>query len=128
MINMNKKKIGLILIIILVLGIGLFLVLRPNDNKKANDLKISYSDGVIKFNDFSKDFKIEKTITVNNLTTANIDGNTYYYFTDNDGQKYKVSIKVDKNNLPFIKNGDAFKIKYTSEGTVISIVEIIALD
>ena len=72
--------------------------------------------------------KIEKTITVNNLTTANIDGNTYYYFTDNDGQKYKVSIKVDKNNLPFIKNGDAFKIKYTSEGTVISIVEIIALD
>ncbi len=72
--------------------------------------------------------KIEKTITVNNLTTANIDGNTYYYFTDNDGQKYKVSIKVDKNTLPFIKNGDAFKIKYTSEGTVISIVEITVLD
>ena len=68
--------------------------------------------------------KLEKVVTVNNLRTANIDGNTYYYFNDNDGQKYRVSIKVDKNNLPFIKDGDVMSIKYTSEATVITIVEI----
>ena len=72
--------------------------------------------------------KLEKTVIVNNLTTASIDGNTYYYFNDEEGQKYKVSIKVDKNNLPFIKNGDALSIKYNSEGNVISIAEIHTLD
>ena len=72
--------------------------------------------------------KLEKSIVVNNLVSANIDGNTYYYFTDQDNQKYKISIKVDKNNLPFIQNGDAAKIKYTKEANVISIVELELLD
>lgn len=72
--------------------------------------------------------KLEKSIVVNNLVSANIDGNTYYYFTDQDNQKYKISIKVDKNNLPFIQNGDAVKIKYTKETNVISIVEFELLD
>lgn len=72
--------------------------------------------------------KLEKNVVVNNLVTASIDGNTYYYFTDQDNQKYKVSIKTDKNNLPFLKNGDGIKVKYTKEATVISVVEIELLD
>ena len=68
--------------------------------------------------------KLEKDVVVNNLTTVNIDGNTYYYFMDDNEQRYKVSIKVDKNNLPFIKDGDILHIKYNNEGNVITIVEI----
>ena len=65
--------------------------------------------------------KIEKEVTINNLTTVNIDGNTYYYFTDNYEQKYKVSIKVNKNKLPFLNNGDMVTIKYSNEAEVITI-------
>ena len=94
------------------------------------------SKGILKaseayLNDIGEDSsgtKLEKNVIINNLTTVSIDGNTYYYFNDNENQKYKVSIKVDKNNLPFLKNGDAIKIKYTKESTVISIVEIELLD
>ena len=65
-----------------------------------------------------------REITIRELTTAIIDGNTYYYFKDNNGQKYKVSIKVAKNKLPFIKNDDVIKIKYDKEVDVITITEI----
>ena len=68
---MNKKKICLIIVIILVLGIGLFLVLRCNKTEKINDLKISYSDKSVTFNDFSKDFKVEQTITIENTSKEN---------------------------------------------------------
>ncbi|MBQ6497980.1 MAG: hypothetical protein IJI58_04640 [Bacilli bacterium] len=94
------------------------------------------SKGIVKaseayLNDIGEDTsgtKLEKVVTINNLTTASVDGNTYYYFTDNGGQKYKVSIKIDKNNLPFIKNGDSILVRYNTEGTVISILEIELLD
>ncbi len=63
---MNKKKIGLIIIIILIAGISLFFILKNSGTEKINDLKITYSDKVIRFNNFSKDFKVEKTITITN--------------------------------------------------------------
>lgn len=66
----------------------------------------------------------EKTITINNLSSAIIDGNTYYYFTDQDNQKYKVSIKENKNLLPFIKNGDELTIGYKKDSEVITIQDI----
>ncbi len=65
-----------------------------------------------------------KQVKVNGLTSVNIDGNTYYYFMDDDGQKYRVSIKVDKNKLPFIKNGDTMTVKFHEEKEVITITEI----
>ena len=68
--------------------------------------------------------KLSKTIHVNDLKEAIIDGNTYYYFVDEDGQKYKVSIKENKNLLPFIKNGDTVKIEYAKEADVITITGI----
>ena len=68
--------------------------------------------------------KLEKEIIVNNLNITNIDGNTYYYFQDEEGQKYRVSIKINKNLLPFIHEGDTIKIKYNKESDVIAITEI----
>ncbi len=67
---------------------------------------------------------VSKEITIKDITTAMIDGNTYYYFKDADNQKYRVSIKVDKNKLPFLKNDDRLKIKFDSEKDVITITEI----
>ena len=66
----------------------------------------------------------EKKITINNIKEVIIDGNTYYYFNDENNQKYKVSIKVNKNKLPFINNGDTITINYPKEGEVISITDI----
>lgn len=67
---------------------------------------------------------LNKEITVKDISTAIIDGNTYYYFKDNDNQKYRVSIKIAKNKLPYLNNGDKLKIKYDSEKDVIIITEI----
>ncbi|MBQ8535236.1 MAG: CvpA family protein [Bacilli bacterium] len=65
-----------------------------------------------------------REVVINNISTAIIDGNTYYYFNDNNGQKYKVSIKTGKNKLPFVKNGDTLNIKFDKEVEVITITEI----
>lgn len=66
----------------------------------------------------------EKEITIKEITTSVVDGNTYYYFKDDKDQKYRSSIKVDKNKLPFIKNGDKIIIKYDKESEVIIITDI----
>ena len=65
-----------------------------------------------------------REVTVNDLVSAIIEGNTYYYFRDNDGQKYKASIKVSKNNMPFIRDGDTIRIKYSKDADVITITDI----
>ena len=79
-------------------------------------------------NEIGEDIKTEdnqtRTIIVNDITIATIDGNTYYYFKDENGIKYKVSIKINKNKLPFIQNGDQITIKFAKETDVISITEV----
>ncbi len=64
-----------------------------------------------------------KTITVSNITTANINGNTYYYIESTEGQKYRVSILLS-DNLPFTKQGDTLNISYKRESTVTEIDKI----
>ena len=64
-----------------------------------------------------------KTITVKSIKEATISGNTYYYITDEDNQKYKVSITLS-DNLPFIKAGSTLKIGYDKETDVINIVKL----
>ena len=66
----------------------------------------------------------QKVIRVHSIKEGIIDGNTYYYFRDNDGQKYKASIKVSKNNMPFIRDGDVIRIKYSKEADVITVTDI----
>ena len=67
----------------------------------------------------------EKNISVKNINTAIIDGNTYYYFTSSDNEKYYVSINVDSKNLPFVRVGDILKVKIYNEKDVTEIIEII---
>ena len=51
-------------------------------------------------------------ITVESITTAVINGNTYYYITDTNKNRYYASVEVAKYKLPFLKNGDVVTITY----------------
>ncbi len=79
----------------------------------------NYSNNV----DLEKDDSIllEKEIEVISISSANIEGTTYYYIKDQEGKKYMVSIKVNKNNLPFIEKGTKLKINYSKETEVTEI-------
>lgn len=57
----------------------------------------------------------EKNIIVSNITTVIIDGNTYYYIIDKDNDKYRASIKINSNILPFVKVGDNLHITYANK-------------
>lgn len=64
----------------------------------------------------------EKTIKIDSLSTSVLDGTTYYYLKS-DNVVYRVSIKVNQNVLPFIKDGDKIKISY-KEGNINEIIKI----
>lgn len=72
---MNKTNENIIIIIIaVVLLVGTIFLVRGcnSESEKMNDLKITYSKGkVLSFDDFSKNFKQERTITVVNKTKVN---------------------------------------------------------
>ena len=65
----------------------------------------------------------EVEITISTIKDVIIDGNTYYYITDKDNKKYRASIKVNSNKLPFIKTGDKVVVAY-SEKEVREIINI----
>lgn len=54
----------------------------------------------------------EEVITIKKIKEAMIDGNTYYFIEDMNGNKYKVSIKINEDLLPFIEVRNKVKIKY----------------
>ena len=61
------------------------------------------------------------SITINNSI---INGNTNYYIIDYDNQKYKVSINIASDRLPFLKVDDEINISYITEEEVIEIKKI----
>ncbi|MCI8568211.1 MAG: hypothetical protein HFG48_02705 [Bacilli bacterium] len=65
-----------------------------------------------------------KNIKILSITTANLDGNTYYYFTDQDSKKYKASLKVAEAILPFLKEGKSITISYIVEKELTEVVKI----
>ncbi len=68
--------------------------------------------------DFSKE------IIVSKITSATIDGTTYYYIVDTEFKKYTASIKVNKNILPFIEKNAKLKIWYKTEKEVTEINKV----
>ena len=65
-----------------------------------------------------------KDITIKSITSAIIDGNSYYYITDTDNQKYIVPIKVNKKQIPFLNTNDKISVGYSNEEEITEIVEI----
>jgi hypothetical protein len=57
---------------------------------------------------------IKDTIKISSISTAVLDGTTYYYLKTED-DVYKASIKVSENKLPFIKIGDTIEITYKED-------------
>ena len=66
---------------------------------------------------------ITKSITIKTIKDATISGNSYYYITDENDNKYKVSINVS-DNLPFLKSGSTIKIGYATQSDITTIVKI----
>ncbi len=67
--------------------------------------------------------EMSKTITINSIKSAVLDGTTYYYLQD-DEDVYRVSLKVNQNILPFLSSGDEIKITYKES----DIKEIISIE
>ena len=67
----------------------------------------------------------EKTIIISRISSAIMDGNTYYYFLDENNNKYYASINIDSKKLPFVRVGDKMKIKVYNEMDVTEIIEIV---
>jgi len=67
---------------------------------------------------------ISKEIIISKINTASIDGTTYYYLVDSVGNKWRSSIKVNKNLLPFIEVNNKVKVWYKKEAEVTEITKI----
>ena len=67
----------------------------------------------------------EKTIIISRISSAIMDGNTYYYFLDENNNKYYASINIGSKKLPFVRVGDKMKIKVYNEMDVTEIIEIV---
>jgi len=65
-----------------------------------------------------------KDIEIVSINQVNIDGTSYYYIKDKEEKKYSVSIKVNKNVIPFLKNGSKVNITYNVEKEVTEIINI----
>ena len=67
---------------------------------------------------------LSKNIVIKSITGANVDGTTYYYLKDKDNHKYKVSIKVNEEVIPFLKAEDKLKIYYVIEKELTEIAKL----
>ena len=70
------------------------------------------------------DSNIISNITIKSVNNVVIDGNTYYYIVDNNDKKYKASIKINVDLLPFLKSGDVVEVSYLKEHEVIDLIKI----
>ena len=70
------------------------------------------------------DSTLSKDITIRKISSIVIDGNTYYYIEDTDSKRYRISIKVNKELLPFIGVQDKIKVYYNEENNVIEVIRV----
>jgi len=73
--------------------------------------------------DIKEDELKKVNIVIKNINTSVKSGNTYYYITDTNNKKYKVSIAVS-DKLPFVSIGDELTIGYYNEKDIIEIKKL----
>ena len=66
----------------------------------------------------------KKEIEISKIIQAMIEGTSYYYIKDTNGNRYSVSIKVNKNLIPFLEAGSKVTISYNNEKTVTELISI----
>lgn len=65
-----------------------------------------------------------KVVKIKSISSANIDGFTYYYIISTDNEKFRVSIDKGEYVLPFLSIGDDVTLYYTEgEVNIVSKVE-----
>lgn len=62
-------------------------------------------------------------VTIKEIRTSVIDGNTYYYILDKNNNKYRVSIKIN-NIIPFLNNDDQINITYEDTKEIKEIIKL----
>lgn len=67
---------------------------------------------------------VTKTIQIQKIELAMIDGNTYYYIVSEDGNRYRASIKVNMYDLPFLKVGDDIEVTYQENAEIREIIKL----
>ncbi len=67
---------------------------------------------------------ITKEIIIKNIKDGVIEGNTYYYVTDQDNKNYRISLKNNETTLPFLKINDTITISYYDSEGLINIISI----
>lgn len=67
---------------------------------------------------------INKNIIIKSIKEVNIDGNTNYYLIDNEGIKYRASIKINTLLLPFVKTDETYDISYKQSDEINEIIII----
>ena len=67
---------------------------------------------------------LTETITISKITSATIDGTTYYYLVDQNNKRWRTSIKVSKNLLPFLDTNSQIKVWYKEKKEVTEITRI----
>ncbi|HPF82796.1 MAG TPA: YrzE family protein [Bacilli bacterium] len=65
-----------------------------------------------------------KEITISSISSAVINGNTYYYIVDTDNKKYMCSINTNKKLLPFLNSGSTIKVSYEKDTEVIELSKV----
>lgn len=77
----------------------------------------------------NEDELIEKTIVVSNLQRIYLDGNTKYYFEDEEGNRYKIDFSTKyEEELAFLQDGDTLHISYMQSEGIQSVNKIIEED
>ncbi len=75
--------------------------------------------------EISESLLVTKTIKVKRISNAIINGNTYYYITDSDDHRYKLSIELS-DTLAFVSVNDEINIGYyETDSSIIDVVKVI---
>lgn len=95
-------------------------VVTTDKDKGLEYLKSQY---VAAMNIVDTDSVEEKTITLTSVSFVNISGDTYVYFMDEEEKVYKCHVTVNEQIIPFLKEKDVVKVKYT-KGKLNAVLEI----
>ena len=144
--NKNKTKtvIVIVLVAIVLILVGYFVYDKFINNPEKQETENEKSEEKIKLTKFYFGMCKEENGEVStckseiksditnyyfhyNCKTANCSASAdseIIYIVDNDEQKYKVSINVASDKLPFLKIGDEINVSYVVQTDVIEIKSI----
>lgn len=70
------------------------------------------------------DEKKNNIIKIKKLIPVMISGTSYYYIEDEEDNRYRVSIKIDEELIPFLVEGDKIEIEYKQNAKLKQIIKI----